>query len=180
VINTSAPPQLRELYEHYREVWVEHKDDPDRHNGHVAVPKMGTSKHIFVGETDSEAEAIARKSHEEWQGHIGYLGRKFAAAGNAPPPARPAADGGQRAANRGTDRGFDAQVKGGFAIAGSPSTVADALIDQIQTSTVNYILFIPSFGKMRPEDAEHSLELICSQVMPKVRSALASKAGAPS
>jgi alkanesulfonate monooxygenase SsuD/methylene tetrahydromethanopterin reductase-like flavin-dependent oxidoreductase (luciferase family) len=97
----------------------------------------------------------------------------MAAANPAPAaPARPAADGGQRAANRGTDRSFDAQVKGGFAIAGSPQTVTDALVDQIQTSTANYILFIPSFGTLAFEDAEHSLQLLCDKVMPAVREKL--------
>jgi len=168
VINTSPAPELRELYEHYREVWVEHKDDPGRHNGHVAAPKLGTSKHVFVAETDAEAEAVCRQAHEEWQSHIGHLGRRMAALGYVAPP-RVQADGQPRPVNRGMDRGFDAQVKGGFTIAGSPSSVADALIDQIKTSTVNYVLLVVSFGNMKHELAEHSLQLICDKVLPRVR-----------
>jgi alkanesulfonate monooxygenase SsuD/methylene tetrahydromethanopterin reductase-like flavin-dependent oxidoreductase (luciferase family) len=67
------------------------------------------------------------------------------------------------------DRGFDAQVKGGFTIAGSPSTVAETLIDQIKTSTINYVLFVVSFGNMNHELAEHSLQLLCDKVLPQVR-----------
>ena len=171
VINTSPAPELRDLYEHYREVWVEHQDDPGRHNGHVAVPMLGTSKHVFVGETDAEAEKICRQAHEAWQSHIGHLGRRMAALGYVAPP-RVQADGTPRPPNRGMDRGFDAQVEGGFAIAGTPATVADSLIDQIRASTVNYVVMIPSFGNMQPELAEHSLQLICDEVLPRVREAL--------
>jgi alkanesulfonate monooxygenase SsuD/methylene tetrahydromethanopterin reductase-like flavin-dependent oxidoreductase (luciferase family) len=171
VINTSPPPELRELYEHYREVWVEHKDDPGRHNSHVAAPKLGTSKHIFVAEADAEAERVCQQAHEEWQSHIGHLGRRMAALGYVAPP-RVQADGSPRPANRGMARGFDDQVRGGFAIAGTPTTVADTLIDQIKTSTVNYVLLVPSFGNMQPELAEHSLQLICDQVLPRVRAGL--------
>ena len=170
-INTSPAPELRELYEHYREVWVEHKDDPGRHNGHVDAPLLGTSKHIFVAETDAEAEKIGRQAHEAWQSHIGHLGRRMATLGYVAPP-RLQADGSPRPANRGMDRSFDAQVKGGFTITGTPATVADVLIDQVKTSTVNYVLLIPSFGNLQPELAEHSLQLICDQVLPRVREAL--------
>ena len=38
VLNSSVG-QVRGLYEQYREAWVRHRNDPGRHNGHVAAPR---------------------------------------------------------------------------------------------------------------------------------------------
>ena len=169
VINTSAPPELRELYEHYRETWVEHGDDPERHNAHVQAPKLGTTKHVVVTDTNADAERICRQALLEHTAHKSHLGARL--GGGRP---REAAPGQTRSSNRGGDSSFEGQVRGGFAVCGAPQTVVDMLVDQIKTSTVNYVMFVVSFGKMRHEDAEHSLDLITSDVVPAVRAALGS------
>ena len=54
-----APENVRPMLEMYREIWMEHQDDEGRHNAHVAAPRLGRNQHVFVAETDAEAEAIA-------------------------------------------------------------------------------------------------------------------------
>src|ERR1041384_1264789 len=57
----------------YRELWVQHKDDPGRHNGHVAAPKLAIRPHILVTERDGEAMDLIRPAHELWASHIAYF-----------------------------------------------------------------------------------------------------------
>ena len=75
-LNYGTPAEVREVYDEYREVWLEHKEDPGRHNGHVPAPKLGTHHHIVVADTDTEALELARSAHEVWADHIGWLNRK--------------------------------------------------------------------------------------------------------
>ena len=56
------------MLEMYREIWLEHQDDEGRHNAHVAAPRLGRNQHVFVAETDEEAEAIAPPAMATWAG----------------------------------------------------------------------------------------------------------------
>jgi hypothetical protein len=42
----------------------------------------------------------------------------------------------------------------------------------VKESTVNYMMLVFSFGDLKPEHAQHSLELFIKDVMPAVRSEL--------
>ena len=152
VLNTSLA-DTKLLYEQYRETWLKHKDDPDRHNGHVAAPRLGKSHHIVIAPTDAEAEKIGLAAYENWRGHINYLT-------------------GQRGLPPLLKR-LDAKDKEAVTpfVAGSPQTVADTLIDVVKRTNINYLLCVFSFGDMTPENAMRSMDLFAQDVMPKVRAA---------
>ena len=143
-----APENVRPMLEMYREIWLEHQDDEGRHNAHVAAPRLGRNQHVFVAETDAEAEAIAPPAMAMWAGHISHLSRKHSASLTAAPQ---------------PDRSTR------VVIAGSPTTVAERLVEAIRVSTINYCILVFSYGDMAPEHAERSLELFISDVMPIVR-----------
>lgn len=168
-INTCPPDQLRDLMALYRQVWVEHQGDPGRHNGHVAAPRLGTTKHVVVADTDAEAEALCRSAHQVWASHIGHLPRRMAAQNVADP--RPGHE--RRVADR---NDYEARERDGFVVTGAPQTVADKLVEQIKAATVNYVMFVVSFGDMEHGVAERSLTLLGEQVIPAVRKALAAPA----
>jgi alkanesulfonate monooxygenase SsuD/methylene tetrahydromethanopterin reductase-like flavin-dependent oxidoreductase (luciferase family) len=149
VLNTSAAEAGR-LYAQYREVWARHRDDPGRHNAHVPAPRLGKSQHVFVADTDAEAERIGSAAYKVWSDHLTHLTRKLGQPDllNVS-PASPAA----------VTR----------LVAGAPETVAQELAEVVRESGVNYLLLVFSFGDLRPELAMRSMDLFVKQVMPVLK-----------
>lgn len=151
VVQGSDETALGQLAQ-YRETWVEHQNDPDRHNGHVAAPSLARSHHIVVADTDKEAEELGQASFKAWADHLMYLWEKH---GITPPIGDPRVDG-----------------AGHRLITGTPSTVTQQIVDMVKASTINYVMLVFSFGDMAPERVMHSLDLFNKQVAPAVRAAL--------
>jgi alkanesulfonate monooxygenase SsuD/methylene tetrahydromethanopterin reductase-like flavin-dependent oxidoreductase (luciferase family) len=51
---------VREHVDAYWQTWERHRHDPGRLNAHVAAPKVGILRQVFVADTDEEALAAAR------------------------------------------------------------------------------------------------------------------------
>jgi alkanesulfonate monooxygenase SsuD/methylene tetrahydromethanopterin reductase-like flavin-dependent oxidoreductase (luciferase family) len=160
VLNTSLA-ETRLLYEQYRETWVKHRNDPGRHNAHVAAPMLGKSQLIVVADTDAEGEKLGLEAYEAWRGHINYLTDQ---RGLPPLLKRLGA----------TDRDSVTRFAGG-----SAKTVADQLTEAVRESGINYLLCVFSFGNLRPEAAMRSMELFAKDVMPKVKAAVSPGAARP-
>ena len=143
--------EARRLYDHYRETWVKHRSDPGRHNAHVAAPKLGKTQLVFVADTDAEAEKAGLAAYATWVSHINYLTQKRGLP-DLHPPVGP------------TTRQSVTRVA-----VGSPKSVTQQLIEVVKTGNVNYLLLVFSFGDLRIEAAEHSMELFVKDVMPGVR-----------
>ena len=137
------------LFEQYRELWQRHRDDPGRHNGHVASPYLAKTQHMVIADTDAEAERLGLEAYSVWAGHIHHLTRKLG---------RPdvhktepfAADSAQPL------------------VAGSPRTVLEKLKEMLAITSANYLLCIFSFGDLAPEHAMRSLELFSREVKPRM------------
>ena len=137
------------LFEQYRELWQRHRDDPGRHNGHVASPYLAKTQHMVIADTDAEAERLGVQAYSVWASHIHHLTRKlgrpdvhktepFAAASAQP------------------------------LVAGSPRTVLEKLKEMLAITSANYLLCIFSFGDLAPEHAMRSLELFSREVKPRM------------
>jgi alkanesulfonate monooxygenase SsuD/methylene tetrahydromethanopterin reductase-like flavin-dependent oxidoreductase (luciferase family) len=139
------------LFERYRELWERHKDDPGRHNAHVASPYLAKTQHLVIAGTDSEAERLGLEAYGTWASHIHHLTRKLGRPDVhktepfAPDSAQPL-------------------------IAGAPGTVVQKLKEMLEVTSANYLLCIFSFGDLAPEDAMRSLELFSKEVKPRLRS----------
>jgi alkanesulfonate monooxygenase SsuD/methylene tetrahydromethanopterin reductase-like flavin-dependent oxidoreductase (luciferase family) len=137
------------LFEQYRELWQRHRNDPGRHNAHVAFPYLAKTQHMVIADTDAEAERLGLEAYSVWAGHIHHLTRKLG---------RPdvhktepfAADSAQPL------------------VAGAPRTVLEKLKDMLRITSANYLLCIFSFGDLAPEHAMRSLELFSREVKPKM------------
>ena len=151
VVNTTSA-EAKGLYEQYREVWVKHRNDPDRHNEHVIAPKLGKHHHVVVGDSQQEAETKGHEAHAVWSDHIGYLGRKHHAVRQTPPASAP--------------REASARV-----IAGTPPAVTQELREIVETSKCNYLILVFSFGNLPPDYSLRSLELFARDVMPALSGA---------
>ncbi len=68
---------------------------------------------------------------------------------------------------------FDALIRQGQAIAGSPETVRAFLAAQIEDSGANYIVGQFCFGDLTLEEMLRSVELFAAEVMPPLRAAAA-------
>jgi len=135
------------LFERYRELWEKHRNDPGRHNAHVAAPFLARTQHLVVADTDAEAEKLGLQAYETWAGHIHHLTRKI----------------GRPDVHKTTPYDEDSAQR---LIAGAPRTVLQKLQEMLRLTGASYLLCIFSFGELAPEDAMRSLELFAREVKP--------------
>jgi alkanesulfonate monooxygenase SsuD/methylene tetrahydromethanopterin reductase-like flavin-dependent oxidoreductase (luciferase family) len=149
VLNTSAA-EAGKLYAQYRETWVEHSRDLGRHNAHVAAPRLGKSQHVYIAETEAEAEKTGLAAYKAWAEHLTHLTRKH---------------GQPHLLN------VDPASPGAVArfVGGTPRSVAQQLEEVVKEAGINYLLLIFSFGGLRPGLAMRSMDLFASEVMPALR-----------
>jgi alkanesulfonate monooxygenase SsuD/methylene tetrahydromethanopterin reductase-like flavin-dependent oxidoreductase (luciferase family) len=135
------------LFERYRELWEKHRNDPGRHNAHVAAPFLARTQHLVIADTDAEAQKLGLRAYETWAGHIHHLTRKL----------------GRPDVHKTTPFDEDSVQK---LIAGSPRTVLEKLQEMLRHTGANYLLCIFSFGDLAPEDVMRSFELYAGEVRP--------------
>jgi alkanesulfonate monooxygenase SsuD/methylene tetrahydromethanopterin reductase-like flavin-dependent oxidoreductase (luciferase family) len=140
---------FRPHFEHYREVWEKHRNDPGRHNAHVPAPFLAKTQHLVVAETDAEAERLGVEAYWKWAGRINHLTRKVG---------RPEAHKLDPHAEDSTHR----------LIAGSPATVLEKTAEMLRQTTANHVLCVFSFGDLAPQAALRSLALFAGEVMPQL------------
>ena len=132
--------------------------------GGPAVPKpefrggaaIGALRHIVVAETDAEARKIAKTNVDYHVNSLNWLRKMHAKT---------------EAQVRGlVPRGvtFEEWEKDGMAIAGSPATVLAEIERQTDKLGINYLLTYLFFGTMTLDQAMRSLELMRTEVMPKI------------
>jgi len=142
--------EYREHYELYKKIWAEHKDDPSRINAHVAAPKIGMARPVYVADTDDEALERARAAHAVWRSHIGFL---FDQAGITIEPLERLSD-------------FDEQIREETFIVGSPQTVADKIERTVDDCGINYFNAMFAFGDLTHQEVMRSVGRFASEVMP--------------
>jgi len=132
--------------------------------GSAAQPKsefpggavIGVQRHIFVDETDEKARRWAKPAMENHLVNINWLRTKHGVTGAE------ARIKNVRGAN------FEECLEEGTAIAGSPKTILAELEKQVAELGVNYLLAYLFLGNMSFANAQHSLKLFSTEVMPKL------------
>jgi alkanesulfonate monooxygenase SsuD/methylene tetrahydromethanopterin reductase-like flavin-dependent oxidoreductase (luciferase family) len=135
------------LFDRYREVWAKHRNDPGRHNAHVASPYLARTQHLVIAEDAAEAKRLGEAAHQSWNAHIHHLTRKMGR-----PPVH-----NTEAYSRDSAHPL---------MTGNPRQVAEQLQETIQATGINYLLCVFSFGDLAPQHAERSLALFAQEVMP--------------
>jgi len=137
------------LFDQYREIWHRHRNDPGRHNAHVAAPFLAKTQHLVVADSEAEAEKTGLQAFQTWQGHIHHLTRK-----NGRPDVMKIDPYAEDSAQR--------------LITGTPRSVLEKLQEVVRVTGTNYLQCIFSFGDIAPQHALRSLDLFSREVMPKL------------
>ena len=144
------PVDCKPLFDLYRETWERHRNDPGRHNAHVARPRLAKTQHMVIAETEEEARRLGVEAYATWASHIHHLTRKHG-----------------RPDVHKTDP-FDPDSAQPL-IVGTPRTALEKIQAMLDLTTANTLLCIFSFGDLAPEHAMRSLELFTREVMPKLK-----------
>jgi alkanesulfonate monooxygenase SsuD/methylene tetrahydromethanopterin reductase-like flavin-dependent oxidoreductase (luciferase family) len=142
-----APPQVvRPIFDRYLAV--------RKKLGKDSSTMLGIGRHVVVADTDAEALAIARRAYPHWRANFFWL---FERHGAAP-----------RVAGH-YPKTFDEVAALGTAVAGSPATVRDFIVADIEATGANYFVPWLAFGDMTQAEALYSVELFAAKVMTAVR-----------
>ena len=132
--------------------------------GSAAQPKagfkggavIGALRHIFVADTDAEADRIMKPAFEHHLKSLNWIRDNH---------------GSSEFTNRlNVHRGvsYEACVDNGMVISGSPETVVRKITELVGETGINYLLSYLFYGTLTSADAHRSLGLFASEVMPKV------------
>lgn len=115
-------------------------------------PLYGTSKHLYLAQTDEEAEQRTRTAYEVYRGHF----LKPLPGGRVDPEEVP------RPARYDMETAFQTEDF----IAGSPATVREYVRRYAAETGANYFVGSFHWGDLTHDEASRSLQLFASEVMP--------------
>ena len=133
----------------YREIRARHRNDPGRHNAHVAEPYLAKSQHLVIADTEAEAKTLGEEAYWKWAGHIHHLTRKL----------------GRPDVHKNDPYAEDSAHR---LITGTPTSIIPGLKSLVEQTGMNYLLCIFSFGDLAPRHAMRSLELFSREVAPRL------------
>lgn len=149
IVTNDIPDSARTIVARYQQVWSETQSL-------AALPKMGVVRFILVADTDDAALAIARRAYLRWRSSFTYLSELNGTLPDSPLRVE----------------SFDALIRQGQAIAGSPETVRTFLAAQLSDSAANYLVGQFCFGDLTLAEMLRSVELFATHVMPALQSAI--------
>lgn len=139
---------------------AEHRGTVGRLNGHVAEPKFGLMRQIFIADSDEVALEQGREAFAAFYASFDYLWAKH---NNNRFPRTP---------------DFDAYVEKGLVFCGGPDTVRDVMVDTFEATGADYFTGAFAFGDMPSERVNRSLDLFDAEVRPALDEMEARRAGA--
>jgi alkanesulfonate monooxygenase SsuD/methylene tetrahydromethanopterin reductase-like flavin-dependent oxidoreductase (luciferase family) len=116
---------------------------------------VGVLRHVFVADTDADALRMVKEPLAHHARSLNWLRDLHRAKGG------PVID-----ANVHRSENMDEWRQGGMLIAGSPATVKAELTRHAQALGINYLICYMFFGTMKLADAQRSMSLFKSEVMP--------------
>lgn len=150
-VTLGADGRCKGLCARFREMWEENRDDP--HRGHAPdEPLIGVGRHIFLAETDEEAERLAARAYAHWYDAVAKLWRDHGAA----PVTGMMIDNYAQARREGQ------------CVIGTPETVRDELTAQIADVGYNYLVCQIAWGDLGHEREMRSLQLFVDEIMPAI------------
>jgi len=144
VVSNAAPKAVRVITDRYRAQWARKGNDPAK------IPFIGMARHVVIADTDAEAMTLARRAYARWWEGFIFLWRM---RGTKPPFTTYTED-------------FDAVLKNGQAIVGSPATVRETIASQAKDAGLNYFLLRFAFGDLTLAESMRSVDLFASLVKP--------------
>lgn len=154
-------PVTEQVRSRYDELWEESRRQPGHLNPHVTEPKVGSSQYVCIADTDDEACWIGRRA-------LGLLAQLLKRSVQVVPPhlQDPSRPGPTTPLVEAVERGGSDVL-----VCGSPETVRDHYVRYAAEGHANYIVINVPFGDMTFDEADRTLDLFISEVMPAVRAA---------
>jgi alkanesulfonate monooxygenase SsuD/methylene tetrahydromethanopterin reductase-like flavin-dependent oxidoreductase (luciferase family) len=149
-VTLGGTDRVKGLVEQYGELWEASRSERRRIGSPVEAPLVGVGRHVFVAETDAEADRLARPAYGHWYGSVAKLWRDH---GGAPVTGM-------------LIDGYDQARRLGVVAAGSPATVRRELLAQAEAIGFNYFVGQFAWGSLTHEQEMASLDLFVSEVMP--------------
>lgn len=147
-----GPPSLvTQLMARYREVAAAHANDITRFNGHVAVPKLGAMRQIYIAESDAAALAVAKPAYADWYQSITQLWHENA--------------------DHAYDNFFawEPCLAGETILIGSVAKVREQIQQLVAEGGINYFVGSFAWGSLSPAQSRRSLELFIEEIMPALQ-----------
>jgi alkanesulfonate monooxygenase SsuD/methylene tetrahydromethanopterin reductase-like flavin-dependent oxidoreductase (luciferase family) len=139
---------VRQHVDTYWTTWEAHRQKAGRLNGHVAEPKVGIMRQVFVADTDDEALAATRAAHGHWYRSITKLWHDH--DDHSP-------DG---------LFAWETATQHETILFGSPARVREQLARLLEVSGCNYVIGAFAWGTLTPAQTRRSLRLFAEEVMP--------------
>jgi alkanesulfonate monooxygenase SsuD/methylene tetrahydromethanopterin reductase-like flavin-dependent oxidoreductase (luciferase family) len=147
-VSLGPAARVRPLVDMYWQTWEAHRQGPDRLNGHVAAPKVGILRQLYVADTDDEALAATRTAHENWYHSMTKLWHDH---------------------DDHTPDGifsWEASTQNETIIFGSPARVREQIAQLLDVTGCNYVIGAFAWGSLSHEQTMRSLRLFTEEVMP--------------
>lgn len=135
----------------FRQNWAACADERRQYNSPVQSPMMGLMRTVFVGDSDAEADAIAKPAYAKWYDSLGWLWR---VRGVTLPISIP--------------EDFAEAKAAGTLIVGGPDTVARICEAQARSIGHNYLVMMLAYGSLTHAQEMRSLTLFRDEVMPRL------------
>lgn len=152
-IGSGGLRRIPEIVARYRELWQQGRGRSGALNPQIADPKIGTARHLFLAETEAEAEGIGRRAWTAYHHNFPKRGYEQEGARTTGGP------------SLGGD--FDLARKVEAAVVGSPAMVRSYVERYAETGS-NYFVASFQWGDLTHAEALRSLELFAREVMPRV------------
>jgi len=149
-LSLGPPGLVASLMNQYREISVAHAGDKERINGHVAAPKMGAMRQIYIADTDAEALSDAERGYADWYRSITQLWHRHN--------------------DNSYDEFFDwnACLGAETILIGSVDKVRDQIRELVELSGINYFVGSFAWGSLTPAQSQRSLDLFINEIMPSI------------
>jgi alkanesulfonate monooxygenase SsuD/methylene tetrahydromethanopterin reductase-like flavin-dependent oxidoreductase (luciferase family) len=144
VVSNATPKAVRVITDRYRAEWAKKGNDPKQ------IPFIGMARHVVIADTDAEALALARRAYARWWDGFIYLWRMR----------------GMKPVFTTYTEDFDAVLRNGQAIVGSPDTARAMLAAQASGAGLNYFLLRFAFGDLTLDESMRSIKLFAERVQP--------------
>lgn len=150
-VTLGADERCKGLVARYREMWDEEKNDPHRSSA-PAEPLIGVGRHLYLADSDAEAERVAAQAYAHWYDALAKLWRDHGAS----PVTGMIIDN------------YDQARREGQCVVGTPDTVRAELTAQIADVGYNYLVCQMAWGDLGHEREMRSLKLFADEVMPAI------------
>ncbi|MGH8012585.1 MAG: LLM class flavin-dependent oxidoreductase [Candidatus Binataceae bacterium] len=151
MVGNGPIPMLKRLTALYSEVQRRHRDSENNLNPQLATPRKGAIRHIFVGESDHEAQEVARPAYRAFYDNLMKLWRD------------------NRVVLPQFAQDLDGARKIDVAIIGSPATVCTEVERFFDGSGCDYLVLAFAWGNLSNAQSLRSLELFAAEVMPSFK-----------